>query len=119
VRGAGWLLILSLAGCAHPPAPAPPQPMQAEPQRPRREPPLRIADLLKADPATVEAALGPPVLKRPEGEGEIWLYAQASGCSVDLVFFPGRHGARVAHATTRTPKDLSEAACLRLIADQS
>jgi hypothetical protein len=115
---AGWLLILALAGCAQPQRPAPPPPVAAEPQHPRREPPLRIADLLKADPATVEAALGPPVLKRPEGEGEIWLYAQASGCSVDLVFFSGRDGPRVAHATTRTPKDLSEAACLRLIADQ-
>ena len=119
MRGAGGLLLLIslLTACA--PPPAPPPAAQAAPAKPRREPPLRVSALLKADTAAVEAALGPPVLRRPEGAGEIWLYANASGCAIDLVLFPDAGGAaRVSHATTRTPPNLSEAACLRLIADQ-
>jgi len=120
VRGTGGLLILALlAACAQPPAPPPPKPEATLPAKPRREPPLRVAALLKADTAKVEEALGPPVLRRPEGAGEIWLYAHASGCAIDLVLFPDAGGStRVSHATTRTPPNLSEAACLRLIADQ-
>jgi len=121
VRSTGGLLILSLlVACTPPPAPPPPPQAAANPAKPRREPPLRVSALLKADTVAVEAALGLPVLRRPEGAGEIWLYAHASGCAIDLVLFPDTGGgARVSHATTRTPPNLSEAACLRLIADQS
>lgn len=115
--GAALLLAPLLACTAQPPA-APAAPVAAAPARPRREPPLRVSALLKADPATVEAALGPPVLRRPEGAGEIWLYAHASGCAIDLVFFTDRDGAHVSNATTRSPPSISESACLRLIADQ-
>ena len=116
------ILLLVLSGCAAPATPSslPPGTPSVVPQsvRPRREPPLKVSALLDRDPATVEAALGPPVLRRPEGAGEAWLYAHPTGCSIDLVLFTGKSGTRVSHATTRTPPDMSEAACLRLIADQ-
>ncbi len=116
MRGAAWLLTLALlAGCA--PRPAPP-PSQAAPAKPRREPPLRVTALLKSEPAAVEAALGTPVLRRPEGGGEVWLYAEATGCSIELTFLGDRAGTmQVSHATYQTPPNVSEAACLRLVAD--
>jgi hypothetical protein len=117
-RPAGLLLLACLTACAPPPPAPPAAPAEAAAPKPRREPPLRVVELLKADAAAVEAALGKPVLRRDESGGEVWLYAHASGCAIDLMLFPDRGTLRVSHATTRTPREMSEAACLRLVADQ-
>ncbi len=119
MRGARLLLTLAmLAGCTAPPSPSPANAQPAAPG-PRREPPLRVVTLLKAEPAAVEAALGPPAVRRTEGEGEAWLYAESTGCSIQLTFFKDRTGTLlVSNAEYKTPPAVSEAACLRLIADQ-
>ncbi len=113
----GVIVLALLAGCAAPAVP--PVAEVAAPVRPRRTPPDRVAALLKATPAAVEAALGSPVLRRPEGSGEVWLYAHASGCSIDIVMLSTSGRPLVAHAATRTPVAMSEAECLRVIAEAS
>ncbi|HEY0267161.1 MAG TPA: hypothetical protein VGC16_10445 [Rhizomicrobium sp.] len=67
-------------------------------------------------PDAVQAALGPPVLRHNEGPAEVWLYATADGCRVDLVLYRDPTP-RVAHADTRLPKHMTETACLHAIAD--
>jgi|GEM_PF-3604303 len=110
---AGIATLALLAGCAKPP---PPEPLAA-PAKPHRAAPQKVAALLNQPGAAIEAALGPPVLRHPESGGEVWLYAHASGCSVDIQLFPTKGELRVAHATTRTPPSMTEAACLQAIAD--
>ncbi|HEY2132587.1 MAG TPA: hypothetical protein VGH36_06390 [Acetobacteraceae bacterium] len=80
-------------------------------------PPLRASALVGDAPDAVEAALGPPVLRHNEGPAEVWLYATADGCRLDLVLYSDSGGSHVAHAETRTPTQMSEAACLHAIAD--
>ena len=113
----GLIVLALLAGCAAPVVP--PMAEAVVPARPRRTPPDRVSALLKATPAVVEAALGAPVLRRPEGSGEVWLYAHASGCSIDIVMLSTSGSPRVTHAATRTPVAMSEAECLRVISDGS
>jgi hypothetical protein len=116
VRRAACLAVLgALAGCAQPP-PAPP-PVAAAPPKPHHVAPANVAVLINEGPDQVVAELGRPILKRGENGGEVWLYANANGCSLDVVLFPSSSGLKVAHATTRTPPTLSEEACLQAIAD--
>ncbi|MCW3477757.1 hypothetical protein [Limobrevibacterium gyesilva] len=122
---ARWALALVLpmtllAACA-PKVGAPegaPAPVAAEPARPRPVPPEHVAALIGVGPEAVEAALGAPVLRRAEGTAEVWLYATAEGCRLDVVLFPEKSGLRVAHASTRTPVRMTETSCLRAIADR-
>ena len=105
-----------LAGCAtRPPAAA--NEMVTAHDRMRHVPPDRVSALLNLGSNAIEAALGPPVLRRAEGSGEVWLYAHANGCSIDIVMFPASGGSRAAHAATRTPAAMTEADCLRAIAE--
>ena len=114
------LVILALmAGCAMPP-PAP-MPEAAVPQaaKPVRAAPERAVQLIGKLPDDVTTMLGQPVLRHAEAGGEVWLYAHANGCSLDIMMFPAGTAAKVAHATTRSPVKLSEKDCLRAIADAS
>ena len=113
-RLAGLAVLAALAGCATPP---PQIQAVAAPPKPHRVAPADVAALINQGPDAVTAALGPPILKRAESGGEVWLYAVANGCSLDVVLFPSRTGPKVAHATTRTPPALTEKACLQAIAD--
>jgi hypothetical protein len=107
--------LAALTECAAPPAAGPAPPPPAAPAVVHVAPP-RVADLLNDTAEVVIAALGQPVLRHSEGGGEVWLYALANGCSVDLVLLPSGDTRKVAHATTRTPVNMSEAECLRSIA---
>jgi hypothetical protein len=86
---------------------------------PRPVPPSHASALVGDGPDAVEAALGPPVLRHNEGPAEVWLYATADGCRLDLVLYRDSDGAHVAHADTRTPSHMSETACLHTIANQN
>lgn len=120
----GWLnraavlcVLAGLAGCVQPPPPAPAP--AAPPPKPQRNAPERAVQLIAKSPDDVIAALGQPVLRHAESGGEVWLYAHANGCSLDIMMYPAGAAARVAHATTRSPVKLSEKDCLRAIADAS
>ena len=117
------LLLLAMAGCVPPPAGAlatvAPESGAAAAPRPARNTPDRVVQFLGKAPADVTAALGQPVLRRAESGGEVWLYAHANGCSVDIVMFPAGAAAKVAHATTRTPAKLAEKDCLQSIASEA
>lgn len=95
---------------ASPPAP-PPRAANALPDT--------AAALLGADPEAVIGVLGAPLLRRSEGNAEIWLYAGPQ-CHLDIVFYPGEDGGapRVAHAGARVEGDAprGEAECLAGIA---
>ena len=94
--------------------------MQARDQpapKPERTPPNRVIDLLQADRTALVAALGNPVLMRRENGGEVWLYAHANGCSIDVVLFVNGGLMTVTHATTQTPAGFTEADCLHAIAN--
>jgi hypothetical protein len=113
-------LLLPLSACGLPGTTAPAAHSQAASQAvppPRPVPPPRASALVGDAPDAVEAALGPPVLRHNEGPAEVWLYATADGCRLDLVLYADGSGSHVAHADTRTPTHMSEAACLRAIAD--
>jgi hypothetical protein len=71
------------------------------------------AVLAGAAPEAVIARFGEPLLRRQEGDAEIWLYAGA-GCHLDIVFYPAEDAGapRVAHAATRADAPGSDAACL-------
>ena len=118
------LLLLAMAGCVPPPTTVAstngaPDPGAAAAPRPARNTPDRVVQFLGKAPADVTAALGQPVLRRAESGGEVWLYAHANGCSVDIVMFPAGAAAKVAHATTRTPAKLAEKDCLQSIASEA
>ena len=110
-----WVLAL-IAGCAPQPAQEAPATVEA-PQPPKRIAPQKVAQLLNAPADTVTAAFGNPVLRKTESGGEVWLYAHANGCSLDVVLFPMSNQLIVAHATTQTPPRMSEADCLSAIAN--
>jgi hypothetical protein len=119
MRRAACLAVLTVvAGCANPPPP-PAQVATTPAPKPHRIAPAGVAALINDRPDQVTAALGPPILKRAENGGEVWLYANANGCSLDVVLFPSASGPKVAHATTRTPPTLNEEACLQAIADDA
>ncbi|MCX7382450.1 MAG: hypothetical protein NT133_13765 [Alphaproteobacteria bacterium] len=111
------LVLAALAGCTPPPASVPE--VAVAPLRPARNAPERAVQLLGKLPGDVTAILGQPVLRHPESGGEVWLYAHANGCSLDIMMFPAGPAAKVAHATTRSPVTLGEKDCLRAIADAS
>lgn len=117
MRLKGWALALALAGlagCATPPPPAP----VSEPARPAKRPaPEKVAALLDMPADTLVKTLGNPVLRKTENGGEVWLYAHANGCSLDVVLFPAKKVLSVTHATTQTPARLSEGECLSAIAN--
>jgi hypothetical protein len=109
------LALTLLAGCTPQP---PAEPTRTEtPAQPKRPAPARVAQLLNLQADTVITTLGNPVLRKNDNGGEIWLYAHANGCSLDLVLFPTHKILSVAHATTETPKSLTEADCLSAIAN--
>ena len=110
---AGIATLALLAGCAKPPPAMP----VAAPAKPHRTAPQKVAALLNQPASALEASLGTPVLRHPENGGEVWLYAHASGCSVDIQLFTTKGTLTVAHATTRTPPTMTEATCLQSIAD--
>lgn len=83
--------------------------------------PTQAAQLLGAPPAALTRLLGPPRLRRAEGEAEIWLY-QGAACHLDLVLYPAAGGGlRVAWAAARAGgvERRGEAACLRDLASAS
>ncbi len=111
------LTMAGLAGCtAQPPAPAA---TTEAPRAPRRLAPEKVAALIGMSDETLVKTLGNPVLRKAENGGEVWLYAHANGCSLDVVLFPAKKIPAVTHATTETPARLSEAECLSAIANIS
>ena len=122
-RSKGWATTLALAafavaglgGCAVQPPPAAVA-TEATPQ-PRRPAPEKVASLIGVPGETLVKTLGNPVLRKAENGGEIWLYAHANGCSLDVVLVPVKKIPTVTHATTETPTRLSETECLSAIAN--
>ena len=118
IRSKGWAICLALAGLAgctsQPPAPAT---TTEAPRPPKRPAPEKVAALIAMPAETLVKTLGNPVLRKTENGGEIWLYAHANGCSLDVVLFPTKKILTVTHATTETPTRLSEADCLSAIAN--
>lgn len=74
----------------------------------------RASQYIGATPEALLAALGEPSLRREEGGAAVWLYA-AGGCQLDVVFYAGAQGLRVAHVQARAGglNQRTEAACLR------
>lgn len=105
----------AVAPAAAPARPSPPAP----PLRAANAPPDTAAALLGADPEAVIGVFGAPLLRRSEGNAEIWLYAGPQ-CHLDIVFYPGEDGGapRVAHAGARVEGGAprGEAGCLAGIA---
>ena len=120
IRSKGWALALALAtaglvGCTpQPPAPAT---TTEAPRPPKRPAPVKVAALIGMPADAMVKTLGNPVLRKTENGGEVWLYAHANGCSLDVVLFPAKKILTVTHATTETPSRLSEADCLSAIAN--
>jgi len=81
--------------------------------------PAQTSSLLGASPEAVRAALGEPLLRRSEGQAQVWLYS-GGGCQVDIVLYPADSGPRVAHVQARAGglTQRTEASCLRDIASQ-
>lgn len=98
--------------------PARPSPPTSAPRATHALPDTAAA-LLGAEPEAVIGVLGTPLLRRSEGNAEIWLYAGPQ-CHLDIVFYPGEDGGapRVAHAGARIEGDAprGEAECLAGIA---
>ena len=96
-------------------APQAPRPAPAGP------PPNLAGQLVGQTPETVLGWLGPPRLRRAEGQAEIWHY-QSSQCHLDIVLYQEgtseRPTLRVAFAAARSVGTArrTEAACLRDIA---
>lgn len=121
-----WLifLMLSLAACADGVTPLPEPVHRATPETrgalgvPSR-PPAGVG-FVGASPEALHAALGEPLLRRNEGQAQIWLYAGA-GCQLDVVFYASEAGPRVAHIQARAGgiTQRSEASCLRDISAQA
>lgn len=82
--------------------------------------PTQAAPFLGATPEIVRAALGEPMLRRAEGPAQVWLYS-GGGCQLDIVFYMGEAGPRVAHIQARAGgiTQRSEASCLRDISAQA
>ncbi|HUZ62470.1 MAG TPA: hypothetical protein VMU82_02040 [Acetobacteraceae bacterium] len=84
-------------------------------------PPDRRADLVGLTATALQAALGPPALRRTDGPAEVWLY-RAPSCSLNVVLYRQPAGAaRVAEADavalTQAPTRAST--CLHAIAGQA
>jgi hypothetical protein len=114
----------SVAGAGGLPA-ATPSAGRTAPQAARPAPagptPSLAGQLVGQTPETVLAWLGPPRLRRAEGEAEIWHY-QSTQCHLDIVLYhegvSERPVLRVAFAAARSVGTVrrTEAACLRDIA---
>ena len=112
-----WLVCLpalvGLVGCAAP-APVAPTPVLAgRPPITRKPAPAAIAEFIGVDPERVIASLGQPILRRRDGDAEVWLYEGNADCRVDLVFYRAGDVLKLAHARTRAKV---EAVCLQQIA---
>ena len=105
--------MLALAACEAP-AVAP----DAAGKLPRQPAPDNAAALLHAGPAEVEAMLGAPDLRRKDGSAQVWLYAAAGDCRVDVVFYEDAGAPRVAHAVARVKPPGDEAGCLKRVASR-
>jgi hypothetical protein len=101
-----------LSGCAV----APPTSEGAPAAIARLPVPVQAAALLHAGPREVQGTLGAPDLKRVDGTAEVWLYAAAPDCRVDVVFYPEAGGTRVALAAARVAAPMREEACLKMVA---
>ncbi len=81
--------------------------------------PTQTAQLLGQPPSTVQQLLGPPSLRRTEGEAEIWLY-QSPFCFLDIMLYRdrGSPAARVTYANARASgvERRTEATCLQELA---
>lgn len=105
-RAVPALLAMTLAACAAgtpAPAPAPPSAPAVSlaaphPITPPRMP--RLTALRGLKPAEIVALLGEPDFRRAEPPAELWQY-RASDCVLDLYFYRGGSGFRVADAETR------------------
>ena len=93
-------------------ATAPPAPSAVHPSL---APPQSAGALVGTTAEHVRAEFGPPALRRDEGDAEIWLYASANGCRVNLVLTGQGGDARVAFAAAHRPAHTTEAACLRAL----
>ena len=121
-----WLifLMLPLAACADGVAPDPEPVHRATPEArglPSPTPrPSAGSGFVGATPEALRAALGEPLLRRNEGPAQIWLYA-GGGCQLDIVFYTGEAGPRVAHLQARAGgiTQRSEASCLVDISAQA
>jgi hypothetical protein len=82
-------------------------------------PPAAASELVGAAPEAVLARLGPPALRRQEGDAQVWLYA-GRACQLDLILYPTAGGPRVAHAAARAggTAQRTEGACLRDLAGE-
>jgi hypothetical protein len=86
--------------------------------------PIReTAALLGAPAGAVTAALGPPELRRPEGDAETWLY-RGRRCLLDVVLYPdpATRQPRVGHAAARSQgvERVTEETCLaEIVASRS
>ncbi len=91
-------------------------PAAEQPAVPRSLPASATA-LTGSGPERLVAMLGEPALRRAEGAVSIWLYS-AAGCQLDVMFYPGAEGPRVAHVQARAGgfAQRTEAACLRDLA---
>jgi hypothetical protein len=110
LRGAPRSLAPPAAAAAPGPAPLP--------DIPRTGPaPAAASELIGAAPEAVLARLGPPALRRQEGDAQVWLYA-GRACQLDLILYPTAGGPRVAHAAARAGGigQRTEGACLRDLA---
>ncbi|MCU0888194.1 MAG: hypothetical protein MUC64_09305 [Rubritepida sp.] len=98
------------------PLPTPPG-LEPLPVVPRGPAPAASSELMGAPPEVLLARLGPPQLRRQEGDAQVWLYA-GRGCQLDLILYPTPAGPRVAHAQARAGgvAQRTEGACLRELA---
>lgn len=106
------------------PAPAAPAPQPTSPApaaSTNSPPPANLPPATGAlhghSPREVTALLGEPAFRREEGPASIWLFS-GQGCLLDVLFYAGPQGPRVAHAQARARgvAPQTEAACLRDLA---
>ena len=117
LRTAGLLPAPGVATTPPPAQPAAGDPPSVEPGTAPSSLPSSTVGLTGNGPDQMLALLGEPALRRAEGPVSIWLYS-AAGCQLDVLFYPGTQGPRVAHVQARAGgfAQRTEAACLRDLA---
>jgi hypothetical protein len=132
--GRASLAVLSASpppAAPNPREPARIQPLRTESMPPAGETPVaafapaaampsHAAAFAGSPPERILAWLGEPALRRAEGPAAIWLYSSA-GCQLDVMFYPGTDGLRVAYVQARAGgfAQRTEAACLQDLAAQA
>ena len=92
--------LFCLAACA--------QPASQNAQTGSSVPVLAAQNLIGATPALLNAAFGPPALRRMDGDAQVWLY-HSQVCGLNLILYPGPDGVpRVAYAV---PDNNDPASC--------